>query len=86
MLKFHKGCYPLYKDENPRMLSSRVDLDVLNDEVCPIVEEIADELGIPVVNLHTFTDGHPEWFADGLHPNEEGNQAIAEYIYDTVFA
>jgi len=76
----------VYKDENPRMLSSRVNLDVLNDEVCPTVEEIANEHGIPVVNLHTFTDGHPEWFGDGLHPNEEGNQAIAGYIYDIVFA
>jgi len=76
----------VFKEEGSRNLSSRVDLEVLNGEVCPMIEEIAGELDIPTIDLHTLTDGHPEWFADGLHPGPEGNQVIAGYIYDTVFA
>jgi len=67
------------------MLSSRVDLDILYEEICPMISEIAQNHEVSVIDLHTLTDGHPEWLADGLHPNEEGNQNIAEYIYKTVF-
>ena len=76
----------VYKEEGSRNLSSRIDLEVLNGEVCPMIAEIAGELNILTIDLHTLTDGHPEWLADGLHPNQEGNEAIAGYIYETVFA
>jgi len=75
----------VFEEKGSRNLSSQIDLEVLDGEVCPMIAEIAGELEIPTIDLHTLTDGHPEWFADGLHPNAEGNQAIAQYIYDTVF-
>ena len=75
----------VFEEKGSRNLSSQIDLEVLDGEVCPMIAEIAGELEIPTIDLHTLTDGHPEWFVDGLHPNAEGNQAIAQYIYDTVF-
>ena len=75
----------VYKEEGSRDLSSRVDLDILNNEVCPMVAEIAQSMDVPTIDLHTFTDGHPEWFADGLHPNDEGKKAFAQFIYDSIF-
>ena len=33
------------------------------------------------IDLHSFTGNHKEWFADGVHPNEEGNRKIADFIY-----
>ena len=51
-----------------------------------IITETAEELGIGVIDLYTLTKDHPEWFWDGVHPNAEGNRAIADEIYETVFA
>ncbi|MCD7814176.1 MAG: GDSL-type esterase/lipase family protein [Lachnospiraceae bacterium] len=45
-----------------------------------IIDEIAEKIGIPVIDLYHFTQNHPEWFPDGVHPNEDGNRYIAEYI------
>lgn len=45
-----------------------------------IIGETARELSIRVIDLYHFTENHPEWFGDGIHPNREGNCAIAEYI------
>lgn len=49
-------------------------------ELSDAVNQIAAELGIEVIDLYTLTTDHPEWFPDGLHPNAEGNRAIAEEI------
>ena len=46
-----------------------------------IIKETADVYSIPVVDLYTFTQNHPEWFPDGVHPNAHGNREIANYIY-----
>lgn len=55
-------------------------------EVRAILTEVCAEKGVAVVDLYTATKGHPEWFADGVHPNADGNRAIAQAVYDTLFA
>lgn len=55
--------------------------DNVDAEVVAAVHTVAEKVGVPVIDLHTFTAEHPEWFADGLHPNKVGNSAIAQYIY-----
>ena len=49
-------------------------------ELTDVVRALGDELGVGVIDLYSLTKGHPEWFSDGLHPNAEGNRAIAEEI------
>ena len=56
------------------------------DEVRAILTEVCAAKGVAVVDLHAATVGHPEWFPDGVHPNADGNRAIAEAIFDAVFA
>jgi len=58
--------------------------DVVRTELREAVLSIGSELGIEVIDLYTVTDGHPEWFPDGLHPNAEGNYAIAEEVAKTI--
>lgn len=52
----------------------------IGGELTDAVRQIATVLGVEVIDLYTLTTGHPEWFSDGLHPNAEGNRAIAEEI------
>ena len=58
-----------------------------------IVDEIATRLQqeyasvdhIKVIDIHSLTEAHPEWFeADGIHPNADGARAIAETVADTI--
>ena len=58
--------------------------EIVKGELAPIVTEIARELGVTVIDLNTLTQDHPEWFADGLHPNKEGNEAIAKAIFTVI--
>ncbi len=53
---------------------------VVGGELADAVRFLGDELGIAVIDLYALTDGHPQWFADGLHPNAIGNAAIAAEI------
>lgn len=55
--------------------------EVIRDEICPILRDVATVRNIEIIDLYTITEGHPEYFSDGVHPNELGNSVIAEYIY-----
>lgn len=54
--------------------------DVIVNEIRPIIQKMGIELKIPIIDLHQATDGHPEFFADGVHPNKEGNEYLAQTI------
>ena len=56
------------------------------DEVRAILTEVCAEKNVAVVDLYAATVDHPEWFPDGVHPNADGNKAIAEAIFETVFS
>ena len=49
-------------------------------EAAAVVRKIGEINGIQVIDLYQFTSGKPQWFTDGVHPNAEGNKAIAGYI------
>ena len=53
---------------------------IIRHEICEDVGTIATKYNFDVVDLYHLTKDHPEWFVDGVHPNKEGNQAIAERI------
>jgi len=67
----------------PSKKTGEVPFDVQDDVLCTIgriIDETARVLAVPVVDLYAFTQNHPEWFPDGIHPNAEGNKQIAQYI------
>ncbi len=55
--------------------------EVIRDEIRPIVLRVGERTDTPVIDLYAATENHPEWFSDGVHPNDEGNRRFAEYIY-----
>jgi len=46
-----------------------------------VVAEVADEYDLEFVDMMGKTADHPEWFMDGVHPNEEGAEQIATIFY-----
>lgn len=70
-------CFP---KESTGTVAFSIQNEILATEIYDIVQQAGIKLKVPVIDLYTFTEDHPEWFVDGVHPNAEGNAAIAQYI------
>jgi acyl-CoA thioesterase-1 len=54
---------------------------VVDGEVIPLVRQAAADTGSGIVNVHDDLVGHPEYFPDGIHPNDVGTVAVAKLVY-----
>lgn len=70
-------CFP---KESTGTVAFSIQNEILATEIYDIVQQAGIKLKVSVIDLYTFTEDHPEWFVDGVHPNAEGNAAIAQYI------
>lgn len=52
--------------------------------VLPRIEQIAKAFGLPVIDVYTPLANHQEYFPDGVHPNTEGAQIIANTVYKAI--
>ncbi|TCD46242.1 esterase [Streptococcus sp. X16XC17] len=67
----------------PFVPTSRFGLNnaIIKEELQVIIPQIAEEVGAHSINLYPLTEGHLEYYSDGLHLNYSGNQIIAEEIF-----
>jgi len=49
-----------------------------------INREIAEQEGLPIVDMFTWSKEHPEVFPDGLHPYNESYKTYAKRVYDEI--
>ena len=54
--------------------------NVIHDEQIPLIKQVAMEKHLPVIDLNTPTTGHPEYFGDGVHPNDAGYAVMANLV------
>lgn len=55
------------------------------NEIAEICRTVAQERGYTLIDIHTLTAAHPEWFSnDGVHPSNEGAAAIAQAVCDVI--
>jgi lysophospholipase L1-like esterase len=45
---------------------------------------VAKELNVPCIDIYEKTQGHWEWFSDGLHPNAEGMIHFYQWIQECI--
>jgi beta-galactosidase len=57
---------------------------VLDNDVIPLVNQTASDLGLPTIDVHTPLLDIPEDFQDGVHPNVGGSQVIASQVYNAI--
>lgn len=55
--------------------------DVIRDEMRDIVRIVAEETGAELIDLYAVTEDHPEYFMDGVHPNQQGYEVLADAVY-----
>lgn len=79
-------CPSVFPEEETGEVAFGLQVDQLDNSVRPIIGELSAERGLPIIDLYTYTQEHPEWFADGIHPNTIGAEAIAAYIFEVIEA
>lgn len=57
-----------------------IDNDVIRDEIRGLVRGISQQTGVRLIDLYAVTDRRPEYFADGVHPNREGYEAVTRVV------
>lgn len=55
--------------------------ETIRDAVVPIVKKCAQDNEVECIDLYALTEGHSEYFVDGVHPNSFGNRVIAAEIH-----
>jgi MYXO-CTERM domain-containing protein len=69
--------YPLATGTNP---CCDIRGNVMHDEQIPLIKQLAMEKHLPVIDLNTPTTNHPEYFGDGVHPNDAGYLVMANLV------
>lgn len=69
--------YPLATGNNP---CCEIRGNVIKDEEIPLITQVATEKRLPIIDLNTPTLGHPEYFGDGVHPNDAGYVVMAKLV------
>lgn len=72
-----------FPQEKSGEIPFKIDNSPISGPIRTMVLETAGKRDVSCVDLYAFTEGHPEYFADGVHPNRLGNEKIAEYLFRT---
>jgi acyl-CoA thioesterase I len=70
----------------PPIFNNTLDLNgtIFVEDVIPRIEQVANDLGLPIIDVYTPLLNHPEYFPDGVHPNKEGARIIANTVYKAI--
>jgi lysophospholipase L1-like esterase len=52
------------------------------NQIDPIIQQVATQKGMPLIDVHTPTSGHAEYFGDGVHPTDAGYMILAQIMHD----
>jgi acyl-CoA thioesterase-1 len=61
--------------------SAGLSSEILNQNVIPNIEQVANQTHVPIINVNSALADHPKYFSDGVHPNGDGAAIIAVTVY-----
>jgi acyl-CoA thioesterase-1 len=64
--------------------SANLSTDYFAQNVIPSIKQVATEMNLPLIDAYSPLVNHSEYFSDGVHPDCEGAQAIANAVYQAV--
>jgi lysophospholipase L1-like esterase len=72
----------------PPIFNNDLNLSSTNllEGVIPRVQQVANALNLPTIDVYTPLANHPEYFVDGVHPNNEGAQKIGSEVYNAIIS
>lgn len=54
--------------------------------IAQLQREVAEEINVPLIDMHEFTADMGVYFEDNIHPNEDGYALMAQYIAEQIRA
>lgn len=57
---------------------------VMDDEVRPLIDEVAKESGVNIIDLYTPLKDQKSLLPDNVHPNAKGADIMASAVFDTI--
>ena len=54
----------------------------LNNDIIPQIDNVAKQMNLPTINIYDAFGDREDYFADGIHPNNDGATLIASTIFD----
>jgi lysophospholipase L1-like esterase len=54
--------------------------EIIRDQILPLIDQIARQKNVPVIDLYTALSGQGRLFPDNIHPNAEGAGVMAKTI------
>ncbi len=61
-----------------------VQRSVLDKEILPLIDQIALDTDSELIDYRKAFESHPEYFPDGMHPNDTGTALIGKLFADSV--
>jgi hypothetical protein len=59
---------------------------VIAQQILPMIDQIAADTGSTLIDYQKAFENHPEYFPDGMHPDDTGTLAIGKFFADSVLA
>jgi lysophospholipase L1-like esterase/pimeloyl-ACP methyl ester carboxylesterase len=53
---------------------------IITNDIIPLIDQVADQMNIPIIDLHAATSNMPRLFPDRIHPNAAGAAVLAKTI------
>ena len=69
-----------FPEEQSGVIPFDIKNEPIRDSIRPLVFSLGEKYDLQVIDLYALTEEHPEYFGDGVHPNELGNRVIAEHL------
>lgn len=69
-------CYPVPAFE----VKWGIDNQVITKELIPLINQVAAEKELEIIDLYAALDGKKDLFSDNIHPNKAGAKVIAETV------
>jgi lysophospholipase L1-like esterase len=60
--------------------------ELLNNHILPGIEQVAIQTNSQIIDVHSALSNSSRFFPDGVHPDPEGSQLIANEIYRAITA
>jgi lysophospholipase L1-like esterase len=70
---------PIFDSQN-----NKIDPQYFKDVVIPNIRQVANQTGLPIIDVYSAAQNYPEFFPDGIHPNDDGAQMIANTVFKAI--
>jgi len=76
----------IYLVKPPPIFNNTLNLNgtAFAEEILPRIEQVANTLGLHIIDVYTPLLNHQEYFPDGVHPNSEAAEIIAKIVYNAL--